>query len=76
MGLRLSSCHLLPVDRELEDTASARSKEGLRPAWIEDRDHLFLILEVKETPLDEFPLCFSGLRTHVWVLSLALLSAG
>ena len=32
-----------------QDKHSSRSKEELHPAWIKDRSHPFLILEVKET---------------------------
>ena len=49
MGPRLSKYNLFLVDRYLEDKDYGRSKEELHPAWIKDRDHLFLILEVKET---------------------------
>ena len=44
MGPKLSSWNLSPVDRYF------KSKDGLRPVWIKDRDHAFLILEVKVTP--------------------------
>ena len=43
------NCNLLSVDRKLQDKDYGRSKEELCPTWIKDRDHLFLILEVKET---------------------------
>lgn len=34
----------------LQHKGYGRSKEELRLAWIKDRNHLVLILEVKETP--------------------------
>ena len=46
MGLRLSRWSLFPVDRY---SKIARAREELSPAQIKDRDHIFLILEVKET---------------------------
>lgn len=36
----------------LQDKDIRRSKEELSPYWIEDRDHLFCILEVQETFTD------------------------
>ena len=45
MGPRLGSWSLSPVDR-YSKTAGAR--EELSPAQITDRDHIFLILKVKE----------------------------
>ena len=49
MDPRLSNCNVFPVDQILQDKAYGRSKGELPLAWIKDRDHLFLILEVKET---------------------------
>ena len=46
MGPRLSIWSLSPVDR-YSKIAGARDK--LSPAQITDKDHIFLILEVKET---------------------------
>ena len=43
---RLSSWSLSPMDR-YSKTASAREK--LSPAQIKDRDHIFLILKIKDT---------------------------
>ena len=57
MGPRLSKYNLFLVDRYLEDKDYSRSKEELHPAWIKDRDHLFLILEVKETSGRELHMC-------------------
>ena len=45
MGPRLNSWSSSPVDRN----SKIEAREELNPAQIKDRDHIFLILVVKET---------------------------
>ena len=45
MGPRLNSWCLSPVDRYAQD----EEEEEVSPAQRKDRDHIFLILKVKET---------------------------
>lgn len=48
-GSQSEQLESVPCEQMLQDKGSDRSKEELCPAWMKDRGHTFLMLEVKET---------------------------